>query len=56
MTKKGLDFCHECRDFPCKGLQTEPLLARKKKTIETNEQIRTMGIEKWADTIRKKNE
>jgi hypothetical protein len=56
LTEKGMDFCHKCGDFPCDGLQTEPLLARKRKTIEANEQIRTMGLEKWAETMRKKNE
>ncbi len=48
--EKGIDFCYQCTGFPCKKLQEEPLLSRKKEAIEANYQIKNIGIEnhlKW---------
>ena len=53
-TQKGIDFCYQCEDFPCKKLKEEPLLERKKAVIEANNQIKTMGIENWMRQLRKK--
>ena len=53
VTEKGVDFCYQCEEFPCDGLQTGPLLARKRKTIEANERIRAMGLERWVEMIRR---
>jgi len=48
--EKDIEFCYQCTDFPCKKLQEEPLLDRKKEAIEINQQIKNTGIEnhlKW---------
>jgi len=49
--QKGLDFCYQCSDFPCNELKEEPLLAHKKSIIEVNNQIKSLGIEKYADQL-----
>jgi hypothetical protein len=53
LNEKGLDFCYMCDDFPCKCLQTEPLLERKRRNIEANEQIKEIGLDKWVEEIRR---
>lgn len=45
--EKGIDFCYQCEEFPCKKLREEPLAERKKALIEANRQIRAIGIEAW---------
>jgi len=52
--QKGIDFCYQCEDFPCKKLKEEPLLEYKKSIIETNNQIKTIGIESWLPLLKKK--
>jgi len=54
VTQKGLDFCYQCSEFPCIKLKTEPLLARKKEMIEINNQIKALGIERWAQLLKEK--
>jgi len=54
--EKGVEFCHQCGEFPCGELQEEPLLDRKRKTIEANERMKEIGIEKWVEAIRKRHE
>jgi len=53
---KGVDFCYQCEDFPCKKLKEEPLLNRKKAIIEANKKIKTIGIEHWMALLEKKYE
>jgi len=50
-TKKGIDFCYECSDFPCKKLKEEPLLEHKRAIIEANNQIKSLGIEKYTEQL-----
>lgn len=52
--QKGVDFCYQCEDFPCKKLRKEPLLKRKKEMIEANNQIETLGIESYLQLLRKR--
>ncbi len=52
--EKGIDFCYQCADFPCKKLQEEPLLNRKKETIEVNYQIKKIGIENHLERLKEK--
>jgi hypothetical protein len=52
--QKGIDFCHQCKDFPCRKLKEEPLLDRKKAVIVANNQMKTMGIESWIQELKKK--
>jgi len=54
--QKGVDFCYECADFPCKKLREKPLLERKKAMIEANSQIKNMGIESYMHQLKKKYE
>lgn len=53
--QKGIDFCYQCEDFPCQRLKTEPLLERKKAIIETNNQIKALGIEKHLQQLKKRH-
>jgi len=55
-TQKGVDFCYQCNEFPCKKLTEEPLLDYKKTFIEANNQLKTLGIEKWTQLLKKKYE
>lgn len=52
--QKGIDFCYQCEDFPCRKLQEEPLLDRKKRMIEVNNQMKTMGLESWMQHLMEK--
>jgi len=52
--QKGIDFCYECNDFPCKELKEEPLLDRKKMIIETNNRIKTLGIERHVEQLKER--
>jgi len=49
--QKGLDFCYQCSDFPCKKLKEEPLLMHKKTIVEANNQMKTIGIERYAEQL-----
>lgn len=53
---RGVDFCYQCEDFPCKRLKEEPLLSPENPVIEANNQIKKMGIENWVKLVRKKYE
>ena len=52
--QKGIDFCYQCKDFPCQKLKTEPLLERKKAIIDTNNQIKALGIEKHLKQLKER--
>ncbi len=52
--EKRIDFCYQCTEFPCRKLQEEPLLDRKKKTIEVNYRIRKIGLEKHLQELKEK--
>ena len=54
--QKGVDFCYQCEYFPCKKLEEEPLLNRKKAIIEANKKIKTIGIERWMALLKMKYE
>jgi len=51
LIQRGLGFCYQCLDFPCRKLKTEPLLEFKKTIIEANNQVRSMGIEEYAKQL-----
>jgi len=52
--QKGIDFCYQCADFPCRRLQEEPFLERKKESVEANYQIGKIGIEKHLKELKEK--
>jgi len=52
--QKGLDFCYQCKDFPCLKLQEEPLLDRKREMIEINDKIKAIGIENWMKLLQER--
>jgi hypothetical protein len=49
--QKGLDFCYQCSDFPCEKLKQEPLLANKKAIVEANNQLKSVGVERYAKQL-----
>ncbi len=51
---KGIDFCYQCAEFPCKKLQEEPLLDRKKEAIEANYHIKQIGIERHLEELKER--
>jgi len=53
LLQKRLDFCYQCSDFLCKTLKEEPLLAHKKAIVEANNQIKSIGIETYAEQSQK---
>jgi len=53
-TQKGVDFCYQCEDFPCRRLKTEPLLERKEAMIEANDQIKRIGIENYTEQLKER--
>lgn len=52
--EKGIEFCHQCRDFPCKKLKEGPLLANKWAIVETNNQIKSIGLERHIEKLKEK--
>jgi hypothetical protein len=52
--QKGVDFCYQCEEFPCKKLREEPLLKRKKEMIEAANQIKSLGIESYMQRLKKR--
>lgn len=52
--EKNIDFCYQCRDFPCTKLMREPMSNYKKTIIEANNQIKAVGIESWMRLLKKK--
>lgn len=54
--QRGVQFCYQCEEFPCKKLSEEPMLKSKKGTIEANYQIRSLGIENWLQMLKRKYE
>lgn len=49
--ERGIDFCYQCKEFPCRKLKEDPLLERKKAVIKANRQIRAIGIEEWMQQL-----
>ena len=46
ISKKGVDWCYECEDFPCESLSDWQ--ARWRMPVITNlNEIKKMGVEKW---------
>ena len=52
--QKGVNFCFECANFPCKKLTKEPLLEYKKTIIEANHQMKTIRIDDWIKQVKRK--
>jgi len=52
--QKGIDFCYECHDFPCKRLKEDPLLERKRMMIEANNTIRSLGIKRYLEQLKER--
>jgi len=52
--QKGIDFCYQCKDFPCKKLTEGLLLDYKRAIIETNKKIENIGIKKHAQMLKEK--
>lgn len=53
--QKEVDFCFQCKDFPCEKMGEEPLLDRKKAMIQANNQIKDLGIEMWMRLLKSKH-
>jgi len=51
---KGIEFYHQCADFPCRRLREGPLLDYKALIIETNRKIKVIGIERHAQILKEK--
>jgi hypothetical protein len=45
--EKGVDFCHQCGEFPCGNTRFDERL--HKAWVAINEKIRKSGIEKYCD-------
>ncbi|MCJ7508517.1 MAG: DUF3795 domain-containing protein [candidate division Zixibacteria bacterium] len=45
---KGLNFCYECKDFPCQTLKTNPGVM-KFRTLENLKEMKEKGIKEWID-------
>jgi len=52
--QKSVNFCYQCKDFPCKKLKEEPLLERKKAMIDANNKIKNIGIESYMQLLKKR--
>lgn len=51
---EGLDFCFQCKRFPCQKLKSEPLLERKRAFISANRKMQEKGIEEWINNLKAK--
>jgi len=49
--QKRLDFCYQCSDFPCNKLKEDPFVEHRKAIVEANNQIKSLGIEKYAEQL-----
>jgi len=43
----GVDFCYECRKFPCKTFLEHPLFGERFVSIQR--EIKEMGLKKWVE-------
>lgn len=51
--KKGVDFCFQCSEFPCKDTGFDEHL--QKRSIEINKRIKEIGVDKYYDEIKDKS-
>ena len=51
--EKGLDFCFECQEFPCKEADFEPML--KAKWLHANERMKEIGVEAFFEENKDKS-
>ena len=54
--EKGLDFCYQCKDFPCDRLKEGPLPEGRRVIIEANKKMREMNFDDWLKIVREKYE
>lgn len=52
--RKGVDFCFECDQFPCRNLQKGTLPEARKSIVDTNKQIEKEGIARWLQILKEK--
>jgi len=47
--KKGVEYCFQCRDFPCTILKafSSDGAAHHKRTVENLKRMKEIGLEKW---------
>lgn len=50
--EKGIDFCHQCENFPCGNMDANPDL--KERWIRMNSRMREIGIEEYYKETKKK--
>ncbi len=50
--ERGVDFCHQCPDFPCSGTGYPPELLERWR--DNNEKLRGMGLAAYHEMIRSK--
>lgn len=47
-TQKGIDFCHECTDYPCRELKTfQSLMPHGIEIWKSQQKIKEVGYENW---------
>jgi hypothetical protein len=44
---KGVEFCYQCTEFPCKTLTEGPLQGYLQRFIDANQHIQQIGLEQW---------
>jgi hypothetical protein len=50
INQKEHDYCFQCRDFPCKEVDNEPVL--KKKWLQANSEMKEIGVEAYFEKAR----
>lgn len=50
--EKGVDFCFECSEFPCKYTGFDEHL--RKRSVTINNKMKEIGVEKYFNTIKDK--
>ena len=52
--QKGVDFCFQCKEFPCQKLSEEPLIEHKKRIITANNELKSLGVEVSIKRLKRK--
>jgi len=56
--KKGLQYCFQCKDFPCTILNefSSDGMAHHKRTVENLKQMKEIGLEAWIEKQKRMNQ
>lgn len=57
-TKKGLDYCFRCEEFPCAYVKefSADGSPHHKRTVENAKRIKEIGLEKWIEEQKRKGQ